>query len=96
MTSAALQKLNHATDFTTIEQQFLTLWNALQDAGQGALAFDLLFAGLNLEHFVSTLDHDPAMRTPEEQVIRDQLTATFQAFVAQANQVLAGIAVSKA
>jgi len=88
-------KLAHATDFTTIEQQFLTLWNALQDAGEGALAFDLLFAGLNLEHFVSTLDHNPATRTAEEQTIRDQLNQVFQALVAQANAKLAGIVTSK-
>lgn len=93
--SDAQSKLAHATDFTTIEQQFLTLWNALQDAGQGALAFDLLFAGLNLEHFVSTLAHDPAQRSAEEQTIRDQLNGVFQAKVAQANAVLAGIVVSK-
>jgi len=88
-------KLQHAREFTDVETDVDQTWNALQDAGQGALARDFLDAGLMVEHFLANLDHDPSQRSAEENVILADLRVRLAGLKARAEQALAGTVDSK-
>jgi len=52
--------------FTDIEDTFLDVWLALENADLDELAAKVLNAGLLFEHYLSQLPNDPAQRAPEE------------------------------
>lgn len=93
--ATTLQREQHAREFTTVEVEVLTLWNALQDQGFGALARDLLDAGLMHEHFNSLLDSDPAARSADDNQTLARLQALKETLFAKARAALGGIVDSR-
>lgn len=59
-------KLDHAREFTDIEDETLDLWLQLENANLDTDAAQVLDAGLMHEHHNSLLDSDPTKRTPLE------------------------------
>jgi hypothetical protein len=87
--------LTHAREFTTIEVEVDQIWNALQDAGLGALARDLLDAGLMLEHYTANLPHDFKDRTPDQLKQQAELRVTFDDLSQKARAALKDVVDSK-
>lgn len=66
-------KLEHAREFTDIENLTLDLWLQLENANLDDRARLVLDAGLMFEHYTSLLDNDPAKRSQAEIVQQSRL-----------------------
>lgn len=86
---AADPLLTHAREFTDIEVEGLTLWNLLQDAGEGDLARELLDATLMQEHYNSLLPHLAGERSHDQLRELAKLTQTKLALFQRARDTLA-------
>jgi hypothetical protein len=83
-------KLQHAREFTDMENLTLDLWLQLELANLDTNARTLLDAGLMLEHFTSLLDNDPAKRELDEVAAQNQLNFKLQDEVRLAENALKG------
>jgi hypothetical protein len=81
-------KLEHAREFTDIENLTLDLWLTLEDAGLDERARSLLDAGLMFEHYTSLLASDPAQRSQAEVVQQARLGFKLSDEVRLANEEL--------
>ncbi len=74
-------KLDHALEFTIVEDNVLDAWLTAENAGLDDLAARILHAGLLLEHYTSLLDDDPGKRSSEEKDQQLALRADFEALL---------------
>lgn len=81
-------KLEHAREFTDIENPTLDLWLTLELAGLDDNARAVLDAGLMYEHYTSLLDSDPDKRAQHELVQQQTLAFRFQDEVRKAHEAL--------
>lgn len=81
--------LTHAREFTQIEDDTLTLWNSLQDAGEEAAALALLDAGLMLEHYTSLLPHLVAERSADQLATQARLRQVLDVQLQRGRDLLA-------
>ena len=66
-------KLEHAREFTDIENTTLDAWLQAENAGLDDNARRVLDAGLMFEHYTSLLDNDPDKRLQHEVIQQNQL-----------------------
>jgi hypothetical protein len=71
-------KLEHAREFTDIENLTLDLWLQLENANLDDNARKVLDAGLMFEHYTSLLDSDANKRTQAEIQQQNQLNFKLQ------------------
>jgi len=89
-------KMNHAREFTDIEDSVLDVWLALENAGLDEHARRVLDSGLIWEHFSSLLDNDPNKRTQEEVVQAASLATKFNGEVSAGLQAMREAASNRA
>jgi hypothetical protein len=81
-------KLDHAREFTNIENTTLDVWLQLENANLDAEARAVLDAGLMWEHYTSLLDNDADKRALHEITQAANLATVFNAAVAIGQEAL--------